>query len=104
MATKSRVEIEYCTECRWMLRAAWVAQELLSTFEAEISEVALLPGKGAIFEVRANNQLVWSRKTEGRFPEPAELKQRVRDVIAPGKSLGHADRRRVTAAVESKEG
>ena len=26
---KPRVEIEYCTQCRWLLRAAWMAQELL---------------------------------------------------------------------------
>ncbi len=93
MADKARVEIEYCTQCRWMLRAAWVAQELLSTFEAELGEVALIPGRGAVFEVRANGQTAWSRKAEGRFPEPAELKQRVRDIVAPGKALGHADRR-----------
>ena len=37
----ARVEIEYCTQCRWLMRAAWMAQELLTTFEAEIGEVAL---------------------------------------------------------------
>jgi selenoprotein W-related protein len=35
---------------------------------------------------------MWSLKGEGRFPEPKELKQRVRDEVAPGRSLGHADR------------
>ena len=92
MTAESRVEIEYCTQCRWLLRAGWVAQELLTTFEAEIGEVALIPGNGGVFEVRANGQTVWSRKAEGRFPEPRELKQRVRDRIAPEKVLGHADR------------
>ena len=88
----ARVEIEYCTQCRWLLRAAWMAQELLTTFEAEIGEVALVPGKGGIFEIRAEGQLVWSRHERKRFPEIKELKQAVRDVVAPGKSLGHADR------------
>jgi selenoprotein W-related protein len=87
----ARVEIEYCTQCRWLLRAAWMAQELLTTFEAEIGEVALVPGKGGIFEIRAEGQLVWSRHERKRFPEIKELKQAVRDVVAPGKSLGHAD-------------
>jgi len=91
MAAGARVEIEYCTQCRWLLRAAWMAQELLTTFEAEIGEVALVPGKGGIFEVRAEGQLVWSRHERKRFPEIKELKQAVRDVVAPGKSLGHAD-------------
>lgn len=86
-----RLEIEYCTQCRWLLRAAWLAQELLTTFQAELGEVALMPGAGGIFEVRCNGDVLWSRKTEGRFPEIKEIKQRVRDVVAPGRSLGHSD-------------
>lgn len=91
---KSRVEIHYCTQCRWLLRAAWMGQELLTSFEQEIGELALVPGSGGIFEVRADGALVWSRKERGRFPEIAELKQLVRDRIAPEKDLGHADRGR----------
>ena len=86
-----RLEIEYCTQCRWLLRAAWFAQELLTTFQSELGELALVPGTGGIFEVRLNDDVIWSRATQGRFPEPKELKQRVRDVIAPGRSLGHSD-------------
>lgn len=89
--SSTRVEIEYCRQCRWMLRAAWMAQELLATFEDELAEVALRPGTGGVFEVRANGVTVWSRAMERRFPEIKELKQRVRDVIAPGKALGHSD-------------
>ena len=75
-----------------MLRAAWMAQELLTTFEAEIGEVALVPGAGGVFEVRAEGSTVWSRHAEGRFPDIKELKQRVRDAVAPDKDLGHAGR------------
>lgn len=88
----SRIEISYCTQCRWLLRAAWMAQELLTTFEREIAELVLKPGSGGVFEVRADGELVWSRRAEGRFPDIVELKQRVRDRIAPGKPLGHTDR------------
>jgi selenoprotein W-related protein len=87
-----RIEIEYCTQCRWLLRAAWMAQELLTTFEQEIGEVALRPGTGGVFEVRIEGDTVWSREDEGRFPDIKELKQRVRDRIAPERSLGHSDR------------
>ena len=87
-----RVEISYCTQCRWLLRAGWMAQELLTTFDTELGEVALVPGTGGVFEVRVDGELVWSRKEEGRFPESKELKQRVRDCIAPDKDLGHSDR------------
>jgi len=88
-----RVEIQYCTQCRWLLRAAWIAQELLTTFENEIGEVALVPGTGGIFEVKVDGEVIFSRKQEGRFPESKELKQLVRDRIAPDKPLGHSDRK-----------
>jgi selenoprotein W-related protein len=94
MPTKSpRVEIEFCTQCRWLLRAGWTAQELLTTFQDEIGEVALIPSTGGVFEVRVDGATIWSRKGEGRFPELAELKQRLRDVIAPERELGHSDRK-----------
>ena len=91
-APKPRVEIEYCTRCRWLLRAGWMAQEILSTFEDAVGEVALVPNAaGGVFEVRVGDAVVWSRKREGRFPDIAELKQRVRDVVAPERDLGHVD-------------
>ena len=93
---KPRIEIEYCTQCRWLLRAAWMAQELLTTFQDEVGEVALMPGTGGVFEVRASSPdgvvSIWSRREEGSFPEIKQLKQRVRDCIAPEKPLGHSDR------------
>lgn len=88
---KQLIEIEYCTQCRWLLRAAWLAQELLTTFEQELGGVTLVPGTCGVFEVRVGELRLWSRKAEGRFPEAKELKQRVRDVIAPAKPLGHSD-------------
>ena len=87
-----RVTITYCTQCRWLLRAAWMAQELLSSFEEELSEVALRPGRGGVFDVCVDDQAVWSRAGEGRFPDIRELKQRVRDRVAPGRDMGHVDR------------
>lgn len=94
MTEPPRVEIVYCRQCRWLMRAAWMAQELLTTFEEDLGEVALIPGAGGIFEVRLGDQVVWSRKVEGGFPEIKVLKQRVRDKVAPGKDLGHADKQR----------
>ncbi|MGH6636019.1 MAG: SelT/SelW/SelH family protein [Gammaproteobacteria bacterium] len=88
---RNRIEIEYCTQCRWLLRAAWIAQELLTTFEEQI-EVALIPGTGGVFEIRIDGQRLWSRKKHGSFPEIKQLKQLVRDRVAPDMDLGHADR------------
>lgn len=92
-AKSPRIEIEFCTQCRWLLRAGWTAQELLTTFDGELGEVALIPGTGGVFEVRVDEETIWSRKSEGRFPELKELKQRLRDVIAPERDLGHSEKK-----------
>ncbi|CAK7218626.1 hypothetical protein SBRCBS47491_003568 [Sporothrix bragantina] len=101
-----RVAIHFCTQCKWMLRAAYsqFAQELLSTFGPALGEVALQPATGGVFTVTIETadaaaasgtsepRLLWDRKSEGGFPETKELKRRVRDVIEPGRDLGHVDR------------
>jgi selenoprotein W-related protein len=89
---KYQVEIEYCSQCRWLLRAAWLAQELLTTFEADLKSVSLQPGIGGVFEVRLNGATIFSRKAAERFPESKELKQLIRDVINPTRHLGHSDK------------
>ncbi|CAM5377630.1 SelT/SelW/SelH family protein [Streptomyces pharetrae] len=86
-----RVTIEYCTQCRWLPRAAWLAQELLTTFEAELDELALRPGTGGVFVVRVGEEVVWDRRAQG-FPEPTAVKRAVRDRVAPGRTLGHSER------------
>jgi selenoprotein W-related protein len=70
-----------------------MAQELLVTFERELGEVALRPGDEGVYEVRLDGVLIWSRREAGRFPEPKELKQRIRDIVAPDRSLGHSEPR-----------
>jgi selT/selW/selH-like putative selenoprotein len=118
-----RVTIQFCTQCKWLLRAAYVrlhrsllpplpkhqsdtrthpqyAQELLSTFSVSLGEVALQPSTGGTFIVaihhgdaaEAERKVLWDRKVDGGFPETKELKRRVRDVIEPGRNLGHVDR------------
>ncbi|KAI9256171.1 Rdx family-domain-containing protein [Sporodiniella umbellata] len=94
MQRKFRIAIEYCPKCRWMMRAAWTAQELLTTFENEIEELALIPSDVGVFKVIADKTVVWDRKERGCFPELKDLKQLVRDVIAPEKALGHSDKKK----------
>lgn len=90
-----KVTISYCTGCRWLLRAAWLAQELLTTFQDDFGGVELIPSRppspGGIFIVTIDGQEIWNRSEVGRFPEAKELKQRIRDVIDPNRGLGHSD-------------
>jgi selenoprotein W-related protein len=87
------ITIEYCPKCGWMLRAAYMAQELLSTFTGDIKGVLLRPSEtSGTYTIFIDDRIVFDRKTSGRFPEIKELKQLVRDKVSPGKSLGHSDR------------
>lgn len=94
MPATPTVEITYCRLCGWGLRAGWMAQELLTTLAEEIGSVILTPdSSGGRFEILVGDEVIWSRKEQGRFPELKEIKQLVRDRIAPTRSLGHSDRR-----------
>lgn len=91
---KPTITIEYCPQCGWMLRAAYMAQELLTTFTTEIHAVTLQPATLAgTYIVTIDGDVLFDRRKEGRFPETKELKQLVRDRVIPGKSLGHSDKK-----------
>ncbi len=90
---KPALRITYCTQCQWLLRAGWMAQELLSTFGTELREVTLVPGTGGVFEITCNGEVIWERKRDGGFPDAAELKRRVRDLVWPDKQLGHTEKK-----------
>ncbi|CUS09227.1 unnamed protein product [Tuber aestivum] len=97
-----KITITYCTQCKWLLRAAYFAQELLSTFPT-LGEVSLRPATGGIFTIEifmmgegeggqvAVTKVLWDRKLDGGFPEVKGLKRAVRDLVEPGRGLGHVE-------------
>ena len=91
-AEKPEIIITYCIQCQWLLRAAWLAQELLSTFSDDLGKVSLQPGTGGTFRITCDAVQIWERKADGGFPEAKVLKQRVRDQIDPARDLGHIER------------
>ena len=91
---KHTVTIEYCPKCGWLLRAAYMAQELLTTFLEELKSVTLVPSEvGGRFNISVNDEIVFDRKGSGHFLEIKEIKQAVRDKVNPGKDLGHSDKK-----------
>lgn len=139
--TLPRLTIAFCTQCRWNLRAAYYAQELLQTFGTTLGEVALVPSTGGTFiitlthhpiqpengelgdggrgdsrgqeagkdegqgdgEVGIQRTVIWDRKVDGGFPETKVLKGRVRDLVEPGRALGHTDRALRKGKAENEE-
>jgi selenoprotein W-related protein len=63
---------------------------LLATFEADLSELALRPGAGGIFEVRLDGETIATNHDGGALPDAADVKRLLRDRIAPGRKIGHA--------------
>lgn len=92
MTAKPEIIITYCTQCQWLLHAAWLAQELLSTFSDDLGKVSLQPGTGGVFIISCDGVQIWERKADAGFPEAKVLKQRVRDQIDPQRDLGHNDK------------
>ena len=90
---KPIVTIEYCPKCGWLLRAAYMAQEILTTFAQDVKGVTLQPAEiSGRYTISVNDEKIFDRKEQGRFPEIKELKQLIRDKAAPQKSLGHSDK------------
>lgn len=91
---KPVITIEYCPKCGWLLRAAYMAQEILTTFAEDVKAVSLQPAEiSGRFTIFVDDEKIFDRKEQGRFPEIKELKQLIRDKAAPEKSLGHSDRK-----------
>lgn len=90
---KPIITIEYCPKCGWLLRAAYMAQELLTTFSEELKGVTLQPAEiSGRYRIGLGDETLFDRKEQGRFPDIRELKQVVRDRVCPEKSLGHSDK------------
>ena len=84
-----RVTITYCTKCRFLLRASWMAQELLATFGEELGEVAIVPGGGGIFEVALGGEVIATNRDHAPMPDPGAVKRLIRDRVSPERVIGH---------------
>jgi len=74
-----------------------MAQELLTTFaqDASLAAVCITLDTDSQESLRCecvDEETTTNMLLKGDFPEPKELKQRIRDVISPDKDLGHSDR------------
>ena len=91
---KPSITIMYCPKCNWLLRSAYMAQELLTTFAEDIKSVTLQPSElSGDFKIYVDDLIILDRKHYGGFPEIKALKQLVRDIINPTKNLGHSDKK-----------
>jgi selenoprotein W-related protein len=72
---KRRLEIEFCTKCRFQGRAFWLARELFDVVPDLVSEIVMVPSSGGVFAVRYDGATVWDTSAAGRFPEPKDVRE-----------------------------
>ncbi len=71
-----------------------MAQEILTTFGEDVKGVLLQPSEhNGRYTIYIDDKKVFDRKAVGGFIEIKSLKQLIRDVVNPDKSLGHSDKK-----------
>lgn len=90
---KVKIDIYYCQKCNFLLRAAWMAQEILHTYGEDLESLTLHPDSGGRYRIVCNETEIWEKKRDGGFPDAKIIKQRIRDIFDPKRDLGHIDRK-----------
>jgi selenoprotein W-related protein len=62
-----------------------LAAELLKEHEPEIETISLIPSNGGRFEVKVNDQLVYSKLQSGRHAESGEVPHLMNEYIKNSK-------------------
>ncbi len=68
-----KVEITYCAPCGYLPTTIDVAKALLTRLPRQVDELSLVPGKGGVFDIRVDGELVHSKGETGRLPDPEEV-------------------------------
>lgn len=76
---KKMISIEYCTSWGYISRAVALSEKLLSTYKNNLEMIQIIPSTGGVFEVKLDNELLFSKKELGRFPEDNEVEMIVLD-------------------------
>ena len=65
--------------------AFWMGSELYAAGGSQVA-VKLTPGKGGVFKVTLNGEVVWDKGEQGRYPalpDAKEIKAQVANMIEP---------------------
>lgn len=79
---KNVLRIEYCTAWGYLGRAVALTRAILNEHKNNFSEVILVPSSGGVLEVSLNDELIFSKKKEDRYPEKEEVENLVKEKLA----------------------
>lgn len=57
---------------------------ILEEWEGLVGEVEVVPGRGGIFDVHVDGELVFTKAMLGRYPEPDDVLPHLRGRLATG--------------------
>ena len=79
---KVKISIEYCTQWNYTPRAVSLAAELAQNYTPLIETLTLIPSKGGCFEVKVDDQLLYSKLATHRHAEEGEVTRLFEEQIA----------------------
>ena len=65
------ISIEYCSAWNYLPQASRLEAEIKKAFPD--SKIKLISSGGGVFEIKVNDDLIFSKKALGRFPESGEV-------------------------------
>lgn len=74
-----QIKIKYCVPCGYLSRA----EEFKKALEERDAKVELIEGDRGVFDVWIDDELVFSKHTEGRFPEISEITEKLENNPTP---------------------
>ena len=77
-----KVELRYCSKWNYEPQAVSLTAKLLEHFKMQILEMKLIPSSGGCFELTANGKLLYSKLSEGKFPNEELLLKQLEALMA----------------------
>ncbi|MQG20767.1 MAG: SelT/SelW/SelH family protein [SAR202 cluster bacterium] len=77
--TTNRIKIEYCVPCGYLPQASELATELLQHLRHDVEAIELVTGDSGVFDVKLNDDLIYSHFDTGTFPTTKEILTTVKD-------------------------
>lgn len=73
LTDKLNVSIHYCVPCDYSDYALNEAKTIIKNFQQNINQLTLITGSKGVFEIKVNNDLLFSKKELNRYPENGEI-------------------------------
>ncbi len=75
-----KISIEYCSVWNYLPKASSLEAHLKTKYNG--ADIKLISSGGGVFEITLDNELIFSKKSLGRFPDDGEIDNLIDKAIA----------------------